>query len=74
MNTTRCLRDYRVIPCDFDLRPICDRSLTPSGDTILHSWEVLVQILQSEEAKGIVCDIGMWVTRRHVLLRRLGLL
>lgn len=30
-----------------------------SGDTILHSWEVLATILQSEEAKGIVCDIGM---------------
>jgi len=30
-----------------------------SGDTILHSWEVLAKILQSEEAKGIVCDVGM---------------
>lgn len=30
-----------------------------SGDTILHSWEILSIILQSEEAKGIVCDIGM---------------
>ncbi len=29
------------------------------GDTVLHSWEVLAKILQSEEAKGIVCDIGM---------------
>nr|ODN86659.1 NAD+ synthetase [Cryptococcus depauperatus CBS 7841] len=29
------------------------------GDTMLHSWEVLATILQSEEAKGIVCDIGM---------------
>jgi predicted amidohydrolase len=32
-----------------------------SGDTILHSWEVLAKILQSEEAKGIVCDVGMSV-------------
>lgn len=30
-----------------------------SGDTVLHSWEVLVKILQSEEAQGIICDIGM---------------
>ncbi|OWZ68719.1 NAD+ synthetase [Cryptococcus neoformans] len=29
------------------------------GDTMLHSWEVLAKILQSEEAKDIVCDIGM---------------
>ena len=29
------------------------------GDTCLHSWEVLAEILKSEEAKGIVCDIGM---------------
>jgi hypothetical protein len=32
-----------------------------TGDTILHSWEVLAEILQSEEAKDIVCDIGMSV-------------
>jgi len=29
------------------------------GDTVLHSWEVLAKILQSEEAQGIICDIGM---------------
>ena len=29
------------------------------GDTVLHSWEVLAKILASEEAFGIVCDIGM---------------
>jgi NAD+ synthase (glutamine-hydrolysing) len=29
------------------------------GDTEKHSWEVQATILQSEEAKGIVCDIGM---------------
>jgi NAD+ synthase (glutamine-hydrolysing) len=31
------------------------------GDTALHSWEVLIKILQSEEAQGIVCDVGMCV-------------
>jgi NAD+ synthase (glutamine-hydrolysing) len=31
------------------------------GDTVLHSWEVLAKILTSEEAQGIVCDIGMYV-------------
>ncbi|WVQ94011.1 NAD+ synthetase [Kwoniella sp. CBS 9459] len=35
------------------------------GDTILHSWEVLAQILQSEEAKGIICDIGMPITHKN---------
>jgi NAD+ synthase (glutamine-hydrolysing) len=34
-------------------------ALTSLGDTVLHSWEVLVKILQSEEAQGIICDIGM---------------
>lgn len=29
------------------------------SDTERHSWEVLGKILQSEEAKGMVCDIGM---------------
>jgi NAD+ synthase (glutamine-hydrolysing) len=29
------------------------------GDTMLHSWEVLCEILKSQEAQGIVCDIGM---------------
>ena len=31
------------------------------GDTCLHEWEVLGDILKSEEAKDIVCDIGMSV-------------
>jgi NAD+ synthase (glutamine-hydrolysing) len=31
------------------------------GDTVMHSWEVLGKILQSEETKGMVCDIGMYV-------------
>lgn len=35
-----------------------------SGDTVLHSWEVLAKILASEEAMGIVCDIGMYVLPR----------
>ncbi|EIW67818.1 hypothetical protein TREMEDRAFT_39964 [Tremella mesenterica DSM 1558] len=35
------------------------------GDTVLHSWEVLARILQSEEAKGIVCDIGMPVMHKN---------
>jgi predicted amidohydrolase len=34
------------------------------GDTVLHSWEVLGKILQSEEAQDIVCDIGMCVLVR----------
>ncbi len=28
----------------------------------MHSWEVLAKILGSEEATGILCDIGMLVT------------
>ena len=31
------------------------------GDTCLHAWEVLGEILKSEEAQDIVCDIGMYV-------------
>jgi NAD+ synthase (glutamine-hydrolysing) len=29
------------------------------GDTVLHSWEVLANILSSEKTRGILCDIGM---------------
>ncbi len=29
------------------------------GDTCLHAWEVLAKILDSAEAQGILCDIGM---------------
>ncbi len=32
------------------------------GDTLLHSWEVLTQLLQSPFTEGILCDIGMYVT------------
>ena len=31
------------------------------GDTYLHSWEVLAQILQHEECQDILLDIGMYV-------------
>ncbi|KAI0732144.1 hypothetical protein C8Q72DRAFT_774915 [Fomitopsis betulina] len=37
------------------------------GDTALHSWEVLAKILESEDAKGILCDIGMPVTHKNVI-------
>jgi hypothetical protein len=29
------------------------------GDTYLHSWEVLGQILTSKEAEGMLLDVGM---------------
>lgn len=29
------------------------------GDTVLHSWEALAQILASSEAEDILCDVGM---------------
>ena len=35
----------------------CDRA----GDTVLHSWEVLANILSSDKTTDIVCDIGMYV-------------
>ncbi|KAL0077567.1 hypothetical protein J3Q64DRAFT_1768272 [Phycomyces blakesleeanus] len=36
------------------------------GDTYLHSWEVLASILQSEEAKDMILDIGMPVMHKTV--------
>lgn len=30
-----------------------------TGDTVLHSWEVLAKILSSDITINIVCDIGM---------------
>ncbi|KXN86615.1 Glutamine-dependent NAD(+) synthetase, partial [Leucoagaricus sp. SymC.cos] len=37
------------------------------GDTVLHSWEVLAKLLSSDEAMGIVCDIGMPVVHKNVI-------
>ncbi|PWN27610.1 glutamine-dependent NAD(+) synthetase with GAT domain-containing protein [Jaminaea rosea] len=37
------------------------------GDTVLHSWQVLAQILESDATHGIVCDIGMPVLHRSTL-------
>ncbi|CAE6506336.1 unnamed protein product [Rhizoctonia solani] len=37
------------------------------GDTVLHSWEILGRIIQSEAVKGILCDIGMPVIHKNVL-------
>ncbi|KAI9307602.1 hypothetical protein BJ944DRAFT_237726 [Cunninghamella echinulata] len=36
------------------------------GDTYLHSWEVLAAILQSEEAKDMILDIGMPIMHKTV--------
>jgi len=30
-----------------------------AGDTVLHSWEVLANILSSDKTADILCDIGM---------------
>lgn len=37
------------------------------GDTVLHSWQVLAEILESDVTHGIVCDIGMPVLHRSTL-------
>ncbi|OCH85262.1 glutamine-dependent NAD(+) synthetase with GAT domain-containing protein [Obba rivulosa] len=37
------------------------------GDTVLHSWEVVAKILESEEAEGVLCDIGMPVVHKNVI-------
>ncbi|ORX33566.1 hypothetical protein BD324DRAFT_639339 [Kockovaella imperatae] len=34
------------------------------GDTVLHSWEVLCELLQSETTKDIVCDVGMPIVHK----------
>ncbi|KAK3814725.1 MAG: glutamine-dependent NAD(+) synthetase with GAT domain-containing protein [Linnemannia elongata] len=36
------------------------------GDTYLHSWEVLGQILTSKEAEGMLLDVGMPVMHKNV--------
>ncbi|GAA5905929.1 glutamine-dependent NAD(+) synthetase [Sporobolomyces salmoneus] len=37
------------------------------GDTHLHSWQVLVKILECEEAMGMVVDVGMPVVHKNVI-------
>lgn len=53
-----CLDHFLERKCNCSMDSFLEE-LTLLGDTMLHSWEVLAKILQSEEAKGIVCDIGM---------------
>lgn len=43
------------------LRSFKEAELTlDSGDTILHSWEILAKILTNPDCRDIVCDIGMY--------------
>ncbi|CED83047.1 glutamine-dependent nad synthetase with gat domain-containing protein [Phaffia rhodozyma] len=37
------------------------------GDTMMHSWEVLADIIDSEDAQDIVCDVGMPMTHKNVI-------
>ncbi|KAH8986847.1 glutamine-dependent NAD synthetase with GAT domain-containing protein [Lactarius akahatsu] len=37
------------------------------GDTVLHSWEVLANILSSDKTADILCDIGMPVIHKNVI-------
>ncbi|KAL5512968.1 QNS1 [Sanghuangporus vaninii] len=37
------------------------------GDTVLHSWEILAKLLQSDVATDILCDVGMPVTHKNVI-------
>ncbi|SPC67979.1 probable QNS1 - Glutamine-dependent NAD Synthetase [Ustilago sp. UG-2017b] len=42
-----------------------DHFLEP--DTVLHSWQVLAEILSSDATHGILCDVGMPVLHRSTL-------
>jgi NAD+ synthase (glutamine-hydrolysing) len=37
------------------------------GDTILHSWEILAKIIESQVTTDILCDIGMPITHKNVI-------
>ena len=66
---------YILIPVDTDVLTISWRvsllsdsiawSQPSLGDTVLHSWEVLGKILESEEVSDILCDVGMYVFVLH---------
>ncbi|KAJ3127900.1 glutamine-dependent NAD(+) synthetase [Nowakowskiella sp. JEL0407] len=36
------------------------------GDTNLHSWEVLIKLIKSEECRDMLIDVGMPVTHKNV--------
>ncbi|PWN54135.1 putative QNS1-glutamine-dependent NAD synthetase [Violaceomyces palustris] len=42
-----------------------DHFLEP--DTVLHSWQVLAEILESDATEGILCDVGMPILHRSTL-------
>jgi hypothetical protein len=60
---------WKVCACYFPC--VNDLEGRATGDTVLHSWEVLAKILAGEDTMGIVCDIGMSVNtrrkRHHIL-------
>lgn len=56
------ITSWRVSDKHTMVHEACSRSAWILGDTGLHSWEVLADILKSEEARDIVCDIGMFVS------------
>ncbi|KAG8954811.1 glutamine-dependent NAD(+) synthetase [Tulasnella sp. 419] len=37
------------------------------GDIVLHSWEILGQILENEIVQNIVCDVGMPIVHKNVI-------
>ncbi|UZJ54145.1 hypothetical protein CBS101457_003465 [Exobasidium rhododendri] len=37
------------------------------GDTVLHSWEVLCELLKDKATYGILCDVGMPIMHRSTL-------
>ena len=49
----------RLVPLQVLLRGFISLA---SGDTVLHSWEILAKLLQSEVATDILCDVGMCVS------------
>ena len=56
-----CMDHFLEGTINLRLTPMQPNIIRATGDTCLHSWEVLAEILKSEEAKDIVCDIGMYV-------------
>jgi NAD+ synthase (glutamine-hydrolysing) len=35
-------------------------------DTVIHSWEVLAELLKSPVTKGLIMDVGMCLMHHHV--------
>lgn len=57
----------KVSPPQVQLTLTRTLTTTRAGDTHLHAWQVLVKILECEDAEDMIVDVGMPVVHKNVI-------